>query len=146
MRFVAAIFCAFLICTAPIPGQADADDPYSITFVQNNFKSAMALPGGKFGSAVKDFQRLGDGVSIAILKILEEQDMKNPKSVEACLSLIRDSFSYPPIISINVNKKPKVTMFLLNYLRQSALDPQIQRDIQQTIEYVQHQASSPEQR
>src|SRR5690348_2076289 len=139
MRFLAVVFCAFLVCAPPLSGQAGGEDPYSITFVRNNLKNAAAFPGGKISFAVKDFQRLGDGVSIAMLKVLEDEDLKNPKTVQACLSLIRDSFGYPPIISISVNRRPKVTMFLLNYLKQNVSDRQTQRDIQETIEYVGHQ-------
>jgi hypothetical protein len=114
-----------------------------MTFVRNNLQTTRALHGGLWSSAVKDFQRLGDGVSIALLKILEDQDLKDPKTIQACLSLVHDSFSYPPIISIHINKKPKVTMFLLNYLKQNASDPQTKQDIEKTIQYVDQQAASP---
>ncbi len=143
MRFLAAIFCALLIWTAPLGGQTDTEDPYSIQFVRNNLQTTRALPGGLWSSAFKDFQRLGDGVSIALLKILEDQDLKDHKTVQACLSLIHDSFSYPPIISITVNRKPKVTMFLLNHLKQNATDPQMKQDIEKTIQYVAQQVASP---
>jgi hypothetical protein len=63
--------------------------------------------------------RLGDSVSIALLRILDEQELVDPKTVQTFLPLIRDSFSYPPIIALQVDKKPKVTLFLLKYLDQT---------------------------
>jgi hypothetical protein len=101
------------------------------------------MPGGHTSWAVKGFQRLGDGTSIALLKIVDEKDMTDTKIVEGILQVIRDSFSYPPIISLGVNKKPKVTMFLLNYLQHNVSDTQTQRDIQEAIEYVKHQTAPP---
>ena len=122
-------------------GQRAGDDPYSITFVQNNLQIVTTNPGLRISLAVKDLQRLGDGVSIALLKIVDEKDLSNTKTVEACLQLIQDSFSYPPIISVGVNRDPKVTMFLLNYLERNVSDMQMQRNIQETIQYVKQQAS-----
>ena len=142
MRLLVVMFGALLIFAGPLGGQTGADDPYSIQFVGNNLGNALAFPGGKNGSAVKDFQRLGDGVSIALLKILEERDLRNPKTIEGCLSLIRDSFSYPPIISIKVNRKPKVTMFILDYMRRSVSDAETLADIQETIRFVNHKTAS----
>jgi len=75
-------------------------------------------------------------VSIALLKILDEQDLTNPSIVEALLPLIRESFSYPSIISIDVNKKPSVTLFLLAYLQRNVTDSRTRQDIQQTIDFV----------
>ena len=141
MRFLAAMLALHFIVTVPLRGQTTEDDAYSITFVRNNLQTAVAMPGGRISWAVKGFQRLGDGTSIALLKIVDEKDITDTKIVEGILQVIRDSFSYPPIISLGVNKKPKVTMFLLNYLQRSVSDPQTQRDVQETIEYVKHQTA-----
>jgi hypothetical protein len=143
MRFLAALLALYFIVTVPLRGQTTGDDPYSITFVRNNLQNAIAMPGGHTSWAVKGFQRLGDGTSIALLKIVDEKDMTDTKIVEGILQVIRDSFSYPPIISLGVNKKPKVTMFLLNYLQHNVSDTQTQRDIQEAIEYVKHQTAPP---
>ena len=141
MRFLAALFCACFTFTVPLAGQTAGDDPYSITFVRNNLQIVTTNPGLRISFAVKNLQRLGDGVSIALLKVLDEKDLTNTKTVEACLQLIHDSFSYPPIISVGVNREPKVTMFLLNYLQRNISDTPMQRDIQETIQYVKQQAA-----
>ena len=129
MRFLAALLAPYFIVTVPLGGQTTGDDPYSITFVRNNLQTAIAIPGGRTSWAFKGFQRLGDGTSIALLKIVDEKDMTDTKTVEGILQVIRDSFSYPPVVSLGVNKKPKVTMFLLNYLQHSVSDTLSQRDI-----------------
>ena len=100
---------------------------------------------GTLASVNKHLQRLGDGISIALLKIMEEQNFTDPKTVEASLSLIRLSFSYPQIISLEADKKPKVTLFLLKHLDQNVFDSQTKRDIQETIQYVERQTKSQEQ-
>lgn len=136
MRFLALLFAAFLICAAPLSGQREEDDPYELKLVQANLRMKSTNPGLDIPSLVKSLQRLGDGVSIALLKILDEQDLRNPTNVENFLPLIRESFSYPSIISIDVNKKPQVTLFLLAYLQRNVSDPRTRRDIRQTIQYV----------
>src|ERR1700758_5014022 len=98
MRFLATLLCVGLISVVPLGSQTTGDDPYSIIFVRNNLQNAAAAPGSRISFAVKDLQRLGDGVSIALLKIIDENEMTDTKTVEASLQLIHDSFSYPPII------------------------------------------------
>jgi hypothetical protein len=141
MRLLTALLFASLVSTVPLGGQTTGDDPYEITFVRNNLQTAIAMPGMRVSFAVKGFQRLGDGVSIAVLKIVDAKDMTNVKTIEGILQIVHDSFSYPPIISVGVNKKPKVTLFLLSYLQRNVADTQTQREIEQTIEYVKHQTA-----
>jgi hypothetical protein len=80
--------------------------------------------------------RKGDQVSIAILKILNEGELTDPHAVERFLPVIRDSFSQPQLISLDIDKKPKVTLFLLNFLQRSVPDPQTRREIAETIRFV----------
>ncbi len=141
MRFFTTLFCVILFCGAPLVGQTEDADPYSIRLVQNNLQMAEAGLAGTLASVNKHFQRLGDGISIALLKIMDEQDLTDPKIVEASLSLIRLSFSYPKIISLEVDKKPKVTLFLLKHMDRNAFDTQTRQHIQETIQYVEHQTA-----
>ncbi len=142
MRILSALFCAFFVC-APLGGQTGEDDAYSMNFVKTTLHIASVMPGAKNSADVKTFQRLGDGVSIALLKILDERDLVDPKTVQTFLPLIRESFSYPPIIALGVNKQPKVTVFLLKYLDQNVFDTQTRREVRDTIQYVEHQVASP---
>jgi hypothetical protein len=59
------LFCACFTFTVPLAGQTAGDDPYSITFVRNNLQIVTTNPGLRISFAVKNLQRLGDGVSIA---------------------------------------------------------------------------------
>jgi len=145
VRFFTTLSCVVLLCAAPLGGQIEGADPYSIRLVQNNMQIAEAGLAGTLASVNKHLQRLGDGISIALLKIMEEQNFTDPKTVEASLSLIRLSFSYPQIISLEADKKPKVTLFLLKHLDQNVFDSQTKRDIQETIQYVERQTKSQEQ-
>lgn len=142
MRSLTLLCFAFFVCSMPVLGQAHEEDPYALKFVETNLRIASTMPGGPIPSVVKDFQRLGDGVSIALLKILEQQDLTKPSTVESFLPLIRDAFSFPSIISVEANKKPKVTLFLLKYLEQNVSSQQARRDIQQTIKFVKDKTGS----
>jgi hypothetical protein len=134
MRFLALMLG--LICSAPLAGQAAPEDPYSISFVQANLRIALKGPGPEIPSVAKNFQKLGDGVSIALIKILDDRQIAEPKTVEIFLPLIRQSFSYPSLISLEVNKTPRVTMLLLTYLERVVSEPNLQRNIEQTAEFV----------
>jgi len=140
MRLI-VLFCSCLILAVSVGGQTACDDPYSMTFVRNNLQIVTTNPGLRISVVVKNLQRLGDGVAVALLKTLDERDLLNTKTVEACLQLIHDSFSYLPIVSLDVNREPKVTMFLLNHLKRNVSDTQTHRDIEETIQYVKHQTA-----
>jgi hypothetical protein len=136
MRFGAPLFFVLSLFATSTGGQSEETDPYSIHFVQSSLRTASANPGVSVSFIQNNLQRLGDSVSIALLKILDEQDLTNPKTVEAFLPLIRQSFSYPDIISPAVNKKPNVTLFLLKYLRRSISDAKTLEDIEETMRFV----------
>jgi hypothetical protein len=92
---------------------------------------------------LKRLARLGDGVAVALIKILDENELPNPDTIKACLTLINMAFSGPNGITAEVDKNPKVTLFLLNYLYEKVSDPELQEHIQKTIEYVRQQTSAP---
>jgi hypothetical protein len=123
--------------------QSEDADAYSVGVV----KDALAMrSGGQIAIrswSQKHLSRLGDGVSIALLKILEESDLKNFERVRDLLPIVRDSFSQPQFISIEADKKPKVTLLLLDHLRQNIADAQVQSDILQTVEFVESKAAEP---
>jgi hypothetical protein len=84
----------------------------------------------------KQLQRRGDAVSVALLKILDDRDLKEDRTVEAVLDLVRQAFSSPKLISLEEDKKPKVTMFLLKYLQRSISDAKTLQDIEETVRFV----------
>jgi len=89
----------------------------------------------------KQVNRLGDRVSIALLKILEEKDFQNPQTVRSSLQLIRHSFLFPKLISIPIDREPKVTLFLLTHMRTGVNDPALKEEISKLIKFVKTQTA-----
>jgi hypothetical protein len=125
-----------------LDGQSGAPDPYSIGLVK--FELQMRSGGRKVihGFSQKGLGRLGDSVSEAILKILDDQAVTSPETVRDFLPIIRDSFAEPRLISIEADRTPRVTLFLLDYLKQRVNDAQTQQDIQETVEFVKAKTAS----
>jgi hypothetical protein len=137
-----AILCyAFLLAALPLGGQVGGEDPYEMNFVQASLKTSLEVPGFSNGAVVKNLQRLGDGVSIALLKLLDEGAITDPEKVESFLPLIHHSFSYPAGISMAANKEPRVTLFLLKHLERDITEPGTKQHIRETIEFVNSQTA-----
>src|SRR5260370_23293073 len=135
MRVLVMLSLAFLILAIPVNGQLDEGDPYSIDFVH---KALSLHSQGAYVSFVeKNVPRRGDQTSIALLKTFSDAELSNPQIVKSFLPLIQQSFSEPGAISMDIDKKPRVTLFLLKYLERNISDAQTQRDIQETIKFVQ---------
>jgi hypothetical protein len=84
--------------------------------------------------------QLGDNAAIAILKLVSPKDLLKPSTVDGCLYVIVGAFSNPQVISGDINKDPKVTLFLLGYLYDKENDPELKKHIEQTKEYVENHA------
>jgi len=115
-------------------------DPYSTSLVRSELKVRSEEPGVIQSWSQKGLHRLGDRVSIALLKVVDERDLIKPELRRIFLSIIRDSFDQPQLILIGDDKKPKVTFFLLSYLLQNVSDAQSQREIRETMEFVRAKA------
>jgi hypothetical protein len=139
VRILLLVCCALLTLIVSSGGQSGEADPYSLNIVK--FELQMRAGGRKVihSFSQKSLFRLGDGVSIAILKILDDSALTNPETVRDLLPIVRDAFAAPQFISIAANKTPKVTLFLLNYLRLKVSDPETQLAVQETAEFVEHQ-------
>lgn len=142
MRILAALFFVLLAYTALAHAQEEPQDPYAIHLVQGSLKTALSQPGVHTSFVEKQLQRRGDAVSIALLKILDERDLKENRTVEALLDLIREAFSSPNLISLEEDKKPNVTMFLLRYLERGVSDAKTLQDIGETIRLVDEKTAS----
>lgn len=130
------LLCFVFTLVVSSSGQSESSDPYSMKAVAGAL--AMRSGGRKVIISViqKHLSRLGDGVSIALLKILDQPELVDPSRVQDYLPIICDSFAAPKLISSDVDKKPKVTLFLLTYLLRNVGDARVQQEIQQTIEFV----------
>jgi hypothetical protein len=136
MRILAPLFCLLLAHSALAPAQEEQQDPYAIHLIQGFLKTALSQPGVNTSFVEKQLQRRGDAVSVALLKILDDRDLKEDRTVEAVLDLVRQAFSSPKLISLEEDKKPKVTMFLLKYLQRSISDAKTLQDIEETVRFV----------
>jgi hypothetical protein len=136
MRLFLLVCCAILAFAGALQGQPDESSAYSISIV----KFALQMRSGGqwviFSPTQRSLARLGDGVSIALLKLIEEQDLTSRDTARALLSIIRDAFEQPQLIEIDVDKEPKVTLFLLRYMQLRVSDSEVRRDIQETIDSV----------
>jgi len=88
---------------------------------------------------MKTIPRLGDACSIAILKLVDRHDLADPKTAIVVLSMINNAFAHPDKISIHLDREPRVTMFLLDYLLETIKDSEVQSKIRWTIQYVKQQ-------
>jgi hypothetical protein len=126
-----AILCFFPLLSV---SQSEDADPYSVRLVRmathSHFKGVI------IAKVQTHIARMGDQVSIALLKDLSDADLVDPQKVEEFLPVIRDCFSQPQQIELDIDKKPRITLFLLRYVRQAVHDPQVQRDLDETIRFV----------
>jgi hypothetical protein len=134
MRIVIILALVSLLFAAAATGQSDEADPYSISFVQTTLK--LHAQGARISVDEKNIPRLGDRVSIALIKIFTGPELSKPETIRAFLPLIQQSFSEPQFILRDVDKKPQVTLLLLNYLQQNAADTQTHQDIEKTIRFI----------
>jgi hypothetical protein len=138
-RFVLLTLFVFLISVVSLSSRTsqnfaeNSDDAYSIPLVENLLKYPSQLGAG---FSERQVNRLGDRVSIALLKILREDELSNPQKVKSLLPLIRAAFLYPNLISIADDRKPKVTMFLLRNLERDARDARLKAEISQLMNFV----------
>jgi hypothetical protein len=109
------------------------DDAYSIRLVENLLRYPSQLGSG-FGE--KQLARLGDRVSIALLKILGEDELAKPERIRTLIPLVRAAFLEPKLISLAEDRKPNVTVFLLKHLKQEAKDPQLKKEVSDLTDYV----------
>jgi len=88
------------------------------------------------GTVQRNVVRLGDKVSVALLKSFDESALTDPHNVEEFLPLIREAFSQPQFISLDVDKRPSVTLLLLRYLESKVDDSKVKHDVEETISFA----------
>jgi hypothetical protein len=117
-----------------VKAQEAQTEPYSINLVQSALK--LHAQGAYVSIVEKRLPRLGDQVSIALIKIYSADEMSKPETIRSFLPIIQDAFSTPQAIAQEVDRKPGVTFILLKYLQGSVTDVQTQRSIEDTIKFV----------
>ncbi len=144
MRTAFAIFFVFLVFLSNVifvDGAEERDDAYSMNLVKSLLQHPAQMGAG---FSEKQVNRLGDRVSIALIKILGDDALRNPEKIKTILPLIRSSFLYPDLISIAEDRKPKVTLFLLRHLERDVKALDLKREISQLITFIQKQTAAYE--
>ena len=134
MRIWMFSVCLLIALSPALFGQEGESDPYGAQTVEEGLQSGPGSGKPLISITGKRLARLGDRASIALLRLWDQEKLDS--RVEDVLPLIRIAFTDPQLISVADDKKPKVTLFLLRYLRGKTTDPKVQSDIQQTLEFV----------
>jgi hypothetical protein len=122
-------------------------EQFSLTYHQKYFLDTVraglkaAMLGQELSPTDPGIQNLGDGASVAVLKVVDTKDLTTSKMVRAYLQVVRAAFSQPQLmIACGDDKAPDVTIFLLDYLREKVKDKELQRQIDSTRQCVLNQA------
>jgi hypothetical protein len=116
--------------------ESNESDPYSLGLVQNVLQLRS---GGRIiihSWDQKRLARLGDGIGIALLKILTEDNLRDSLKVKTVLPMVRESFADPDLIAVDSDRQPNVTLFLLHDLSEYASDGETRAQIQDTIKFI----------
>ena len=123
--------------------KSNESDIYSLVLVQN----VLELRSGEriivHSWDQKRLARLGDGIGIALLKILTDDDLRNPLKVKTILPVVRDSFVDPDLIAVDSDRQPNVTLFLLRDLSENTSDGETRAQIEDTSEFVKEKTKRP---
>jgi hypothetical protein len=140
MRLWSAL-CAVLLIFSTVIAQKKIEVQKGDTPLVREVKGLLALPPG-FSSSFSEKQanRLGDKVSVALLKIYSKEEMENPENIKVFLPVIRSAFLYPNLIPAG-DREPRVTLPLLARLEKNVGNPELKRDIGTLISSIKEQTS-----
>jgi hypothetical protein len=117
---------------------ATASDPYSVSFVNSVLqflKNPERRPHGTpdFGRYTYPLLKLGNRVSIAVLKIYDRDQLIVPENADAYLTTVRNAFSDRRAVLNPSDLDPKVTLFVLEYLQEKEIASSV---IEKRIDYM----------
>lgn len=115
-------------------------DLYSVRLVKESVKNPDLALG--FSVTEKHVNRLGDRVSIALLKIYDAGELKDPQNIKNYLPIVRAAFVSPRIVRLAEDRKPKVTLFLLTYLGREVRDANLKTQISEAVRYIKEQTAN----
>ena len=144
MRFMMTICSALLLFSSVFAQEkVDGQGEYTAEFIEL-VKTDVEQRALGFSLSVigKRIPRLGDGVSIALLKIYDIDALESPENIRNYLPSMRAAFTAPKLIRLSENKKPEVTIFLLTYLESRVEDENLKAQISGIIKFVKKQTLS----
>lgn len=117
------------------PVKQKAEDP-----TVHTVKALLQEPSAGLSSGVleKQSERLGDRVSMALIKIFKGKELEDPDNIRKFLPVIRLCFLYPKLIP-NKYRKPKVTLTLLMRLERRVADAELKSEISSVARFVKEQ-------
>ena len=126
-----------------------ASDPSPCALVEPSSVTAVrgALELGKNGLFVGNYEKilplLGDTASVAIIKLVDQNDLLKPEILRAALYVLKSAFSAPNLISRDIDKEPKVALFLLAYLHENEANQELKKLIEETEKFVKASTEHP---
>src|SRR5258708_32079851 len=99
---VSFVILPTLCLAASLLGQVDENDPYSVKFVQTTIRNRGQ--GTVIAKSQTHLARMGDGISIALLKALSDRELSDPHTIEVFLPIIRGAFSEPQLVTTAIHK------------------------------------------
>lgn len=136
MRLLILILCTVLITFSYVVHTVSSqeDDAYYIQIVENLLKERSMGFSNTFSD--KENSELGDKVSVALLRIFSEEQLRKPENITLFLPIIRNAFLSLSAIEGVDAKKPKVTLLLLQCLRHEVKETALKKEIEQTIGFI----------
>jgi hypothetical protein len=104
-------------------------DPYDLDLVSLLLSAERGTPAANLSENEKYNERLGDRVSVALIKIFDQRQLIDPANVKRYLPIISDSFGGLGIISYEEDLDPKATLFLLHWLEQNLKDAALKKQV-----------------
>lgn len=132
------LFTVVSLFVVPVMGAAaQTDSGYSVIEV----KELLKQPSGFSSSfSEKQVNRLGDRISIALMKIYSQDDLKDPRNIKRYLPLITDAFRFPQLVAAE-DREPRITLVLLEFLQGQVRDKTLQAEILKTKKTVVEEAT-----
>ena len=124
----------------------DPDGPYGIPTVKRALEDQFPPGLGFYKITGKPLNWLGDRASIALIKLLDDEDFKNKQKVIRALQIIRHAFIDPKIIRMQEDKKPKFTLIFLEHLEAVLTDAALKREVSDVRTFVKNQTANPSKR
>jgi hypothetical protein len=120
--------------SGPVPSNSnpDGEDPYA----EQTIRMAISLPGISVSSIEKLLNRLGDRAAIGIMRVMADQPLTRPDQIKTLLSILRDAFRVPGIVTVDADRQPKATLFLLRSLQNLPISRDLKTEIDQTKAFV----------
>jgi hypothetical protein len=106
----------------PDTNSAPESDHYFVAFVREAldfYRNPERVPESsieakKYTNSSTSLLQLGDGVSIAVLKICDRSELVEPENAKAYLTALRNAFSDRKSVLEKSDLEPKITLFVLD--------------------------------